>query len=263
MYNTSSFDNINQLYASIEEFDGDIERLIDNWGILYPSVKSQLETADELNLLSSFADILLENGKLELASSVDENIQEILESDAEGELDDWNRHRFYSLINGRWNGQANSPTVTKSRADGLRISSQYRSAFLHQDEIPRSCTPIARPSHSQYHTASSSRDEIPRGWAPKACSTSGPLQGVESSERTTNKRQLPDQESSYHRSTIEGGGTSHENTSLAPLLGQTYEPSFGPKQYAPFYATRRIWSERHLTLIQTESGRPLANTFEG
>lgn len=234
MYNTSSPDNITQLYASIEGFDGDIDRLIDDWGILYPSVKSHLETADELNLMNSFADILLENGKLELASSVDENIQQILESGTESDLDEWNRHRFYSLINGRWNGRANSPTATSSIVGGFSVSSQDRSAFSHRDETPRSYTPIANPSHSQYHTASLSRDEIPRSWAPKACLTPGPLQGVESSERTTNERQLPDQESPHHRSTtIEGGGTSQGSTSLAPLLGQSYEPSFGPKQYAP------------------------------
>ncbi|PON22527.1 hypothetical protein TGAM01_v208611 [Trichoderma gamsii] len=41
MYNTSSPDNITQLYASIEGFDGDIDRLIDDWGILYPSLPDQ------------------------------------------------------------------------------------------------------------------------------------------------------------------------------------------------------------------------------
>ncbi|KAL7896605.1 peptidase S8/S53 domain-containing protein [Trichoderma sp. SZMC 28014] len=112
MYNTGSSDNIYQLYASIEQFDGDIDRLIDNWDSLYPAVKSQLETADELNLMNRFADILLENGKFDLATSVDESIQEILESDAENELDERNRHHFYSLITGRWSGQESSPTAT-------------------------------------------------------------------------------------------------------------------------------------------------------
>lgn len=228
MYNTSSSDHIDQLYASIEQFDGDIDRLIDNWGNLYPLVKSQLETADELNLMNSFADILLENGKLDLATSVDENIQAILESDAENELDEWNRHHYYSLITGRWSGQANSPTAADSSV------SQNSTAFSSQDETPRGYAPMINPSHSQYNTAFLNKYEIPRSWAPKANPTPGPLQEVQSSERTTNKRPLPDQKSPQHGSTtIEVGGITQENTSLAPLLGQSYEPSFGPKQYAP------------------------------
>lgn len=255
MYNTGSSNHITQLYASIEEFDGDIDRLIDAWEVLYPSVKSQLETADELNLMNSFAEILLENGKLELATSVDENIQEVLESDAENDLDEWNRHRFYSLINGRWSGQANSPIAT-SPSD-----SRYGTAFSRGDEIPRSCTPIANPSLAQYNTAFSRRDEVPRSWAPKANPspvvgpdparkpgpgqlsqlshrhfdpTPDPLGSVKSSEMTPNECSLLDQESLQHRSTtIQAGSITHENTSLAPLLGQSYEPSFGSKQYAP------------------------------
>lgn len=228
MYNTSSSDNINQLYASIEQFDGDIDRLIDNWGNLYPLVKSQLETADELNLMNSFADILLEHGRLDLATAVDENIQAILESDAENELDERNRHHYYSLISGRWSGQESSPTAADSSG------SKYSTAFSSQDETPRSYTPIINPSHSQYNTAFSRKDEIPRSWAPKANSTPGPLQDVELSERTTNERPLPDQKGPQHEPTaIEVVGITQENTSLAPLLGQSYEPSLGPKQYAP------------------------------
>lgn len=106
--------NINQLYASTEEFDGDIDRLVDKWEVLYPSVKHQLETADELNLMNRFAEILVDNGRLDLATSIDENINEILESDTGKELDEWNRDRFYSLINERWSNrstaiQADSP----------------------------------------------------------------------------------------------------------------------------------------------------------
>ncbi|KAH8131150.1 peptidase S8/S53 domain-containing protein [Trichoderma asperelloides] len=132
MYNTGSSDNINQLYASIEEFDGDIDRLIDNWQALYPSVKHQLETTDELNLMNSFAEILLDSGKLELATSVDEHIHEILESDTESELDEGNRQRLYSLINGRWGGHANSPTAMTASPDIFPIISQQSQAGLWQ-----------------------------------------------------------------------------------------------------------------------------------
>jgi hypothetical protein len=233
MYDTSSSDSINQLYASIEEFDGDVDRLIDNWGVLYPLVREQLETADELNLMNRFADILLENGKLDLATSVDKNIQEILESDAEHELDEWNRHHFYSLINGRWSGQANSQTATNSSADGSQISSQHSTASLLQNEIPRNYTPLANSSHSQYNITSSRRDEIPRSWASKANPTPDPLKRVESSERITKERPLLDQDSLQHISTaIKVGVTTQENISLAPLLGQSHKPSSGPKQYA-------------------------------
>lgn len=160
MYNTSSSDNINQLYASIEEFGGDIDRLIDDWEVLYPSVKSQLETADELNLMNGFAEILFDNGKFDLATSVDESIQEILESDTETDIDGETRDWFYSLINGRWSGQPNSPTATNSG------DSQYSTAFSRGEEISRSCTPISNPSLSQYNTAF--RDEVPKSWVPKA-----------------------------------------------------------------------------------------------
>lgn len=225
MYNTGSSDNIYQLYASIEQFDGDIDRLIDNWDSLYPAVKSQLETADELNLMNRFADILLENGKFDLATSVDESIQEILESDAENELDERNRHHFYSLITGRWSGQESSPTAT------IYSGSKSSTAFSSQDETPRSYAPIINLSHSQYNTTSLSKDEIPRSWTPKASPTPSPLQDFESSERAANERPLPDQKSPQDGSaTIEVGGITQENASLAPLLGQSYQP---PKQYAP------------------------------
>lgn len=222
MYNTGSSDNIYQLYASIEQFDGDIDRLIDNWDSLYPAVKSQLETADELNLMNRFADILLENGKFDLATSVDESIQEILESDAENELDERNRHHFYSLITGRWSGQESSPTAT------IYSGSKSSTAFSSQDETPRSYAPIINLSHSQYNTTSLSKDEIPRSWTPKASPTPSPLQDFESSERAANERPLPDQKSPQDGSaTIEVGGITQENASLAPLLGQSYQP---PKQ---------------------------------
>ncbi|PTB38999.1 hypothetical protein M441DRAFT_60207 [Trichoderma asperellum CBS 433.97] len=265
MYNTGSSDNINQLYASIEEFDGDIDRLIDNWQALYPSVKHQLETADELNLMNSFAEILLDSGKLELATSVDEHIHEILESDTESELDEGNRQRLYSLINGRWGGHANSPTAINSSPDIFPISSQYSTTFLRSDEIPRSCTPIANPYLSQNNSAFSRIDEIPRSWAPKPNPgpvvrpdpapaynsqnrikpgpgqlsrlrhshldyTSDPIKKIELSERTINERSLPPRESPQPRSTtIQAGSAAQENTSIAPLLGQNYDPSFGSK----------------------------------
>ncbi|KAL9476613.1 hypothetical protein ACSS6W_006454 [Trichoderma asperelloides] len=262
MYNTGFSDNINQLYASIEEFDGDIDRLIDNWQALYPSVKHQLETTDELNLMNSFAEILLDSGKLELATSVDEHIHEILESDTESELDEGNRQRLYSLINGRWGGHANSPTAMTASPDIFPIISQYSTTFLRSDEIPRSCTPIANPSLSQHNTAFSCRDEIPRSWAPEQNPsplirpdpaparnsqnrikpgpgqmsqlrhshlnyTSDPIKRVESSERIINERSSPPQESPQPRpTTIQAGSAAQENTSLAPQsqagLWQTY-----------------------------------------
>lgn len=230
MYNTSFSDSITQLYASIEEFDGDIDRLISDWDNLYPSVRDQLETKNELDLMNGFAEILFHNGKLDLATSVDENIQEILEADAASEIDEENRDRFYSLINGRWSSQANSPTATNFG------DSQDSTTFMfsREDEIPRSYTPIPISILSRYNTALLSRDEIPRSCAPKANPTPGPLQGVESSERTTYERFIPAPESPRRiYTTIQIGGTIHEKTALAPLLGQTHEPSLGSKQYAP------------------------------
>ncbi|KAL7918812.1 peptidase S8/S53 domain-containing protein [Trichoderma austrokoningii] len=239
MCSTSSSDSITQLYASIEEFDGDIDRLINDWGNLYPSVKDQLETTNELDLMNGFAEILFDNGKLDLATSVDENIYEILESDAENEIDGESRDRFYSLISGRWSVQANSPTATNSG----------ETAFSHENETPRSYTPVSNPSLSQFNTAILHGDEIPRSCTPMAnparklnpgqssqlghghlSPTPDVLNKADSSERTTNERSLPDQESPPHRSPATDAGRAQENTSLAPLLGQSNAPSFGPKQ---------------------------------
>lgn len=180
--------------------------------------------------MNGFAEILFHNGKLDLAASIDENIQEILEADAASEIDEENRDRFYSLISGRWSGQANSPTATNFG------DSQDSATFMfsREDEIPRSYTPIPISILSRYNTALLSRDEIPRSWAPKANPSSDPLTRVESSGRAANECFLPTHESSQYRSTaIQGDDIARENASFASLLGQTHEPSLGSKQYAP------------------------------
>jgi hypothetical protein len=156
-------------------------------------------------LMNRFAEILFDNEEFKLTTSIDGNIYQLLEFDTESEVDEWDRDRLYSLINGRWNGQASSPKAAGFGGEPDSIRQRYNTDNLHSDEIPRSWMSQANSSpilSSRSALAYGSRNEAQLGLKPPSQLSPGglnpavnPLVRGKSSEITAERCTLAAQES--------------------------------------------------------------------